>query len=238
MPLIGLMRVKNEERWLERAIKSLLPVCDYVYVFDDHSTDRTREIIQTYGCLVPSPFPNEDLNEARDNTHLLQVAMNYRVPVKQMGPQSPHWFLHVDGDEELVESSRDTITSTMNFCGGNTILEWCVQILYLWNDLTTVRIDGHYAHCHRPSMFRALRHGMTYKNHSGKIHSTGVPQEVGYDQRVHEPPIRLFHYGYMEKEMRLKKFEHYMKVDGVQKEFYERECLGPATTAPLASILR
>lgn len=238
MPLTGLMRVKNEERWLERAIKSLLPVCDRVYVFDDHSTDQTQEIVQTYGVLVPSPFPEGELDEARDNTYLLQVAMNYRVPESQTGPQSPHWFLHMDGDEELVVTSHDTVKSTVDSPCSNSILEWCVQILYLWNDPFTVRVDGHYSHCYRPSLFRAPHHGMTYKNHSGKIHSTGVPQEVGYDQRVHEPPVRLLHYGYMDKVDRLKKFDHYMKVDPVQKDFYTRECLGPAVTTPLASILR
>ena len=45
MNVIGCMRVKNEARWIRRALESILPICERVaVVFDDHSSDETPEI--------------------------------------------------------------------------------------------------------------------------------------------------------------------------------------------------
>jgi hypothetical protein len=182
--------------------------------------------------MLESPFVN--LDEARDNTWLLDAAMS-TISQVSIGPLSCYWFLHMDGDEELVEQDRGKLGDDMLW---GTPPNWSVQILYLWGDEGTVRVDGHYGKCYRPSIFRAVSPSMTYKNLSGKIHSTGVPQEIGYTPRLHEPePVRLLHYGYMEKELREKKFDWYMGIDPAQEDFYRRECFGPATTVPLSSIL-
>lgn len=236
MPLTGLLRVKNESKYLGRAVKSIKPICERVYVMDDHSTDNTRDIAYDLGCVVlRSPFPVNDLDEARDNTWLLDAALA-RVYPSECGPLSSIWFLHMDGDEELVERDRVKLNDDM-FWG--TPQQYCVQILYLWGDEQTVRVDAHYSKCYKPALFRAVSHGMTYQNHSGKIHSTGVPREIGYSPRLHDPePVRLLHYGYMDSDVRQKKFEWYMSVDSKQEEFYRRECFGPAETVPLSSILK
>lgn len=233
MPLTGLMRVKNEARWIERSIKSIQPVCSKVWVLDNHSTDDTWRIAAQLGCnVLESPF--SDLDEARDNTWLMNQAM-MDMGDTHTGSCSTHWFLRIDGDEVLVEKDRDKLLDTLT----HKVTSYSVQILYLWDSESAVRVDGHYAKCYRPSLFRAIRHGMTYKNLSGKIHSTGVPQEIGYQPRVHDPePVRLLHYGYIDKEIRQRKFDWYMSVDPVQEDFYRRECFGPATLAPLSSILR
>lgn len=246
MPFLGMMRVRNEERWIERAIKSLLPVCESIYVMDDNSTDRTKEITRSLGCVcLLSPFPalphrNSPLgalDEARDKTWLLD-AITSLIPKNQIGPTSPYWVLYMDGDEELVGQDTGKLLSTLSNKSAH-VAHYCVQILYLWDGERTVRTDAHYLKCYRPSLFRVIQRGMTYRNMSGKIHSTGVPVEIGYSPRLHEPePVRLLHYGYMLKEDRERHFEHYMKVDPRQEEFYWRECFGPVTTAPLESVLR
>jgi glycosyltransferase involved in cell wall biosynthesis len=227
------MRVRNEARWMERAVKSILPVCDKIWVLDNHSEDNTWRIAAGLGChVLESPF--SDLDEARDNTWLLDAAMS-GIPNVRVGPLSDQWFLHIDGDEELLGIDRGKLGDDMLW---GTAPNWSVQIMYLWGDEGTVRVDAHYGRCYRPSLFRAVRRGMTYHNLSGKIHSTGVPKEIGYTPRLHEPePVRLLHYGYMEAETRERKFEWYMSVDPKQEEFYRRECFGPVTTAPLSSIL-
>jgi glycosyltransferase involved in cell wall biosynthesis len=48
MRFVGMLRVKNEQRWIARVIESILPLCEYVYILDDHSTDGTPEICSSY----------------------------------------------------------------------------------------------------------------------------------------------------------------------------------------------
>ncbi len=240
MPVLGMMRVKNESRWLPRVLASLLPVCDYTYVLDDHSTDDTPTILKSsLGTIyIPSPFPADTSDEARDRTYLLSRLVregthNHGVKV---GDDSPYWILSVDGDEELAEADREKLTRPQP----KSAVSYSAQILYLWDDPDTVRIDGHYSMCLRPSFFRLIETDMQYKNHSGPIHTTGVPQRIGYSAcRTHYPvPFRLLHYGYMERDDRMEKYDYYMRIDPAQKEFYQRECFGPATTAPLSSLLK
>jgi hypothetical protein len=50
--IIGLLRIKNEARWIARVVRSIQPVCGRILIFDDHSTDGTPEICESLGCRV------------------------------------------------------------------------------------------------------------------------------------------------------------------------------------------
>lgn len=238
MPIHGMLRVKNEERFLQRCLDSIIQVCDGgIYLMDDHSTDTTPYIASGFGCKVfDSPFHADELNEARDKTWLLERICE-DVPEPSFGAQSPHWVFGIDGDEELVVEDQAKFRPSEL---GNVVDHWSVQILYLWDSPNAVRWDGMYAKCYRPSIFRLLDRGMKFNNHSGNLHPSSVPtSHISCDPRVHEPePIRLLHYGYLDKRDREKKFDWYMARDGVQEDFYRRECFGPATLKPLSDVLR
>ena len=66
----GLLRIKNEARWIEKVIRSVRPVCEKILVLDDHSDDGTPEICESLGCTV---FRSEftGIHEARDKDWLL-----------------------------------------------------------------------------------------------------------------------------------------------------------------------
>ena len=238
MAVFGMLRVRNEEKYLERCLYSILPVCNRIFVMDDNSTDRTAEIIQSFDkcSYLASPFAPDDLDEARDKTLLLKHITNH-VPNDEIRPGSRHWVFQIDGDEELVEADRGKFTSQHL---GHVLDHWNVQILYLWDSPNAVRWDGHYAACYRPSIFRLIRPDMEYRNHSGRLHPTGVPvTHISCEPRLHEPePIRLLHYGYLEPEERERKYKWYVARDPVQSPFYRKECFGPATLTPLSTVLR
>lgn len=240
MPVYGMLRVRDEEHNLERCLNSILRVCDRVYVMDDHSTDKTAEIVQSYDgyrCkYFLSPFTPDDLNEARDKTWLLERICE-DVPEYGYGPTSAHWVFQIDGDEELYEPDRYKFKSEHL----GTRDHWCAQLIYLWNSPNAVRWDGHYAKCYRPTIFRLLRRGMEFRNHSGQLHPSGVPvSHISSDPNVvHEPePIRILHYGYLSEEERARKYRWYLGHDPTQEPFYRKECFGPATLVPLSSVLR
>src|ERR1019366_6301115 len=63
-----MMRVKNEARWIRHTIDSVRELCgDLIYVMEDGSTDETRAICESAGCVVlPSPFEGQGLDRSEE----------------------------------------------------------------------------------------------------------------------------------------------------------------------------
>jgi len=91
--IIGLLRIKNEARWIERVVRSIQPVCRRILILDDHSTDGTPEICESLGCQ-PFRSPFDGIHEARDKDYLLEKAW-------ETGAAVGDYCLMVDGDEAL-----------------------------------------------------------------------------------------------------------------------------------------
>lgn len=83
----GLIITYNEERNIERCIKSMIPICDEIVVIDSGSSDKTVEIANRLGArTIFNPFPGhiEQKNYALDQAKFKYV-------------------LSLDADEELDE---------------------------------------------------------------------------------------------------------------------------------------
>ncbi|SHK34283.1 glycosyltransferase family 2 protein [Thermocrinis minervae] len=88
-----LIRTKNEEENIARAIKSVLDIADEVVVVDSGSTDRTVQIAKSLGAKV---FFKEWEGYSQQ--------LNYGLTLCQ-GP----WILVLDADEEVSAELRDSI---------------------------------------------------------------------------------------------------------------------------------
>ncbi len=219
----GMMRVKNEERWLERSLSSLIKVCDTIFVLDDHSTDATSDIIKSLRQCVYLKSPFNHLDESRDKTWLLGHITDTRHE-KEFHKHSPHWVICIDGDEEICDVDVPKILETT----GN--VSYSFQILQLHDSPGERRVDGAYEMLLRPSMFRIIKPGMIFKSgaqHGGGFHCGNVPADIGFGVTVHQPePVRVKHYGYMRKEDRERKYKWYVERDPGHEDWYRRECFG------------
>lgn len=237
----GMMRVKNEERWIAKAVTPLLEVCDEVFILDDHSTDRTRNIIDAIGgcTVITSPF--NTLDESRDKTYLLRQVEEY-VPRQGFsdgfGPLSYHWVICIDGDEEIV--GQDLHKFTQEPPQGIGTVSYSFQILTLYDSPDTIRVDPPYNEMFRPSMFRLIKPGMIFRsnaNHGGGFHCSNVPADIGFGITTHNPePVRLRHYGYMEKADRERKYKWYVEKDPGHENWYRKECLETPKLARLEGL--
>lgn len=223
--IVGMMRVKNEARWISAAIVSLAGACERIHVLDDHSTDETPKLCQNFGdriVLHSSPF--EGLDEARDKNYLLD-----RI---RLAETKASWILAIDGDE-LLSNPREIRASVE--CGA--IDCYSLQVLYLWNRPDLIRLDGVYGHFWRPSLFK-LRAGDRFKStkNGGNFHCGNVP---GSFERSAYSRARLMHFGYMDPEDRKRKFYWYNEIDpGNQLEDCYRHMIqgdpgGPAADSKL-----
>ena len=226
MRFAGMLRVKNEGRWIGRVLDSLLPLCERIWVMDDHSTDDTRAICRSYRqvTLVKSPF--EGMDESRDKEFLLAL-------IREDGPDI---VVAIDGDEVLEADGPEKIRRVAK--AGNA---WSFKVEYLWNSDDQIRTDGVYSRMYRPSMFRlsAARAGFlkTPFGNGANLHCSSVPQSLLHGAIT--TGVRLWHLGYRDREDRLRKYLFYNTVDPNSKgeDFYRHIVQGDVPEVPAAAKL-
>ena len=65
--IVAMYRIKNEERWIEKSINSILDICSEIVILDDGSIDNTLEICQSFDQVVDiSHQSNLPLDQVRD----------------------------------------------------------------------------------------------------------------------------------------------------------------------------
>jgi glycosyltransferase involved in cell wall biosynthesis len=104
---------KNEEENIERCLKSLRWT-DEIVVVDSGSTDKTVEICKNYGCKVIE-------------TEWLGYGKTKRLAVNSA---SNNWILSIDADEEVAESSVETIKKAIE-SGKNKAYKVQIKSYYL-----------------------------------------------------------------------------------------------------------
>jgi len=199
MKIAGMMRIKNEARWIEKIIGAALKVCDRIYVLDDHSTDATPEICRSFAGVYLFPSEFEGLDESRDKNWLFNQVKRSRS----------EWCLAIDGDEVIEDPHNELREISQRADEGPECFS--LQVLYLWNRVDQVRTDGVYGRFFRPSFFR-VRDSQTFPTTASgaNFHCGSVPQQLGAAFRC---GARLLHFGYMDAADRRRKFEWYNRHD-------------------------
>ncbi len=84
---IGILLVRNEDRFLRRAVLNVLDFCDRVLIADHQSTDATFEVAQELAIHSKKVEPHR-IRNPRESSEMLEPFANTNT-----------WVLGVDGDE-------------------------------------------------------------------------------------------------------------------------------------------
>lgn len=91
----------NEEKHIERCIKSAFPVAKEIFVVDSFSTDKTVEIAESLGARV--------YTHKWENNHAKQL--NWGL---ENCPITTQWVMRMDSDEYLTPELQDEITQKLS----------------------------------------------------------------------------------------------------------------------------
>lgn len=240
MTIFGMLRIKNENRWIETVIRSILPLCERVFVLDDHSTDGTPEFCEQLServTVIRSTF--EGLDERRDKNYLLSRVMGCVSDRHLSGDvKSPFWCLAIDGDEVLEANGPEIIRQSI----ANTPYHaFKLPIIYLWGRADQARVDGVYRNFARPSLFRLFNGNFTFQATpwGGNFHCSSIPQELlGHSHQ--QCGARLWHLGYLEREDRIRKYEWYNRIDpgNAAEDCYRHMVQGDVPEVPMGARLK
>jgi len=196
MQVIGMLRVKNEARWIQRSIGSILPICDKVLVLDDHSDDSTPFLCASMPkvTVFDSPFGGPE-EECRDKNWLLAKAKEH----------NPNWIVCIDGDEVLVGADR--LLGAMN---GTEATSISMRIPYLWDSEDQIRMDGVYGEYRRHSAFRPREFVYTSSTECG-LHCGNAPSRSRLSAITID--CQLLHFGYLHAADRATKYAKYNAKD-------------------------
>tara|TARA_Y100001949_G_scaffold172207_1_gene175847 strand:- start:433 stop:1182 length:750 start_codon:yes stop_codon:yes gene_type:complete len=205
--IVGVYRIKNEERWIAKSLESISDICSEVVILDDGSTDKTVEICSKYDKVVDI-YQQKDLHfdETRDRNLLLEMALK----------RKPDIILSMDGDEILMPFSQEILFEELDVLyPESSVFEF--QFLTLWDKPNQVRFDGMYSNNWQKRLFRVgstprlLR--MNETQYGGNAHCSSVPENVkGFNNSIRSG-VKVFHYGSFDKNLRQQKYKLVSKID-------------------------
>ena len=193
---IGLI-VKNEERCLEKCLQALKPLRDVVecevVIADTGSTDKTKEIAGKYADILFDFEWVDDFSAARNAV---------------MAKSSGRWYLSIDADEYMDESSVQHILSFLK--GQSSQKSQCAYIII--NNYTNKNDLSQY------SSFYALRMVKLDSNarYEGRIH-----EYIVYDNLKQFTPLKdvvFWHDGYLNIKKNVQKKKGQRNIKLIKKE--------------------
>jgi glycosyltransferase involved in cell wall biosynthesis len=205
--IIVCYRVKNEERFIEKSLNSIMDICDEIVILDDNCTDKTVEICSGFDKVVDiQKQTNLPLDEVRDRNKLFQMALK----------RNPDFVFSLDGDEVIMPNSKDILLEELDILyPATSVFEF--QIITLWDESNQYRYDGMVGNLWHKRLIR-LKDQPKNLNfiptpYNGNLHCGSIPpNSLGIETPVRSR-IKILHYGSYDEELRQKKYKYYNKID-------------------------
>ena len=208
--VIGMLRIKNEEQYIEQTLHMAAKVADGFVILDDGSTDRTPELCRSHPKVIRYEYQNEPVtDEVRDKNRLLRMALD----------ESPDWLLALDGDEVLEDIAPYLLRREIA-CALPDVTVFTFNFLYMWDAHDAYRVDGRYANLRHPRLFRVSDLGIDSSalcfeatGNGGNFHCGSVPSNI--PGKTRHLDLNVKHYGYFSSAQRERKLAFYTRIDPV-----------------------
>jgi Glycosyl transferase family 2 len=215
MNLYALTVAKNEaNRYLEPMLRNLMNVVDAHFIYDDQSTDATREIALGLGCDVivrPDGVPSFEECEGlfRQNA--------WWAFERTIQPEFGDYVLVIDADEFLAVHPTTVMYGQYQFnlngvMRGRPINLNIPEVFGFDEDQTPlVRVDRLWGTIHAPRLFPYRQGGTWPETHYGVV---AVPHYVMGQSWDTTEELALIHFGYANSDDWQKKYDRYLGGGG------------------------
>ena len=204
---MGVYWIKNESRFIEKSLKSVMDICSEIIIMDNNSTDDTVEICSGFD-KVTEIIKRKDLplDEVRDKNILYEHARK----------SNPDFILAVDGDEIFMPNASEILFEELSTIHPDSdVFEF--QFLTLWDNVNTIRTDGIFGYYWQKRLLRMKNQPLSVlfveNDNPGNIHCGSIPpSSVGFDNSA-KSSVKIFHLASLDDEVRKRKYEYYTKTD-------------------------
>ena len=205
--IVGVYKVKNESRFIEQSLKSVMDICSDMVVLDNNSSDDTVEICSGFD-KVDTIEEKRDLpyDEVREKNIILEKARKL----------DPDFILAVDGDEIFMPNASEILFEELSTIHPNSdVFEF--QFLTLWDNVHTIRTDGIFGYYWQKRLLRMKNQPLSLlfveNDNPGNIHCGSIPPScVGFDSPA-KSSVKIFHLASLDDEVRQRKYGFYTKTD-------------------------
>jgi len=204
---MGVYWIKNEARFIEKSLKSVMEICSEIIVMDNNSTDDTVEICSGFDKVTEIIKRKElPLDEVRDKNIIYEHARK----------SDPDFILAVDGDEIFMPHASEILFEELSTIHPDSdVLEF--QFLTLWDDVNTIRTDGIFGYYWQKRLLRMKNQPYSLlfveNDNPGNIHCGSIPpSSVGFDNQA-KSSVKIFHLASLDDEVRQRKYGFYTKTD-------------------------
>ena len=204
---MGVYWIKNESRFIEKSLKSVMEICSEIIVMDNNSTDDTVEICSGFD-KVTEIIRRKDLplDEVRDKNILYEHARK----------SDPDFILAVDGDEIFMPNASEMLFEELaTIHPDSDVFEF--QFLTLWDNVNTIRTDGIFGYYWQKRLLRMKNQSFSLlfveNDNPGNIHCGSIPPaSMGFNNQA-KSSVKIFHLASLDDEVRKRKYEYYTKTD-------------------------
>lgn len=180
MKLSVAMITLNEERILEKTLKSLKDIADEIVIVDSGSTDKTKEIALKYGAKF---FQEEWKGYGLQRNSSIDKCTN-------------EWILNIDADEEISEELSRKIKEIKESETDKEVFEINFSSVCFGKKLKHGGWSNQY-------------HIRLFKKDVGRFNTNEVHEEFLTEKKVYRLKEEIYHHSYISLEEYFTKFNRY-----------------------------
>jgi glycosyltransferase involved in cell wall biosynthesis len=193
MKIHGICLVKNEADIIEYSLGEASRWCDFIYVFDNGSTDETWALVQKLGAENPRIIPWKSEGVPFDNALRAQVFAAFRGRA-----QPGDWWCRLDADEIYIDDPRAFLQAVPS--PFHVVWATHLQYYYAPQDEPQLRLLGEerpvrFSAATAPARYLANASETRFFRHRDRLAwpAGAWPRHLGL---VHPTRIRLKHFQY------------------------------------------
>ena len=194
---------------IERFMQSVIKYCDGLVIFDDGSTDGTREVITDHSGSIEIQILSNKVNTPENESYHRARCLEHCRRLEA------DWVLALDVDEVLERDGEKTLRQFVEYYD-EVGVEGPVAFFYkdLWRTDRYIRVDGDWCNKVYPRLFR-LTDDLFYKVVVGV--RTGLMPDNIYGNCI-QSPLRIIHLGFVDDKMIIDKYRRFQSLDVDLKE--------------------